>query len=270
MANKKNMAKTLETCWRYNTELMGAPLRLLKYSAGLQQRTNKQHFLVACMPKSGSTYFSSIVECLPNVHRRDLCGGYGRREQELDPLRLILNHPANYVGQLHVRCSDQTERLMTDFSITPVVLVRNIFDIIVSLRDHCKRETLDWSSMGYAYPFMAGWDHERLEFFLANMFIPWYFNFFLTWKNSDFGYFETYENLISDPRSTLARLLKVNGSQYSSADISRAIELAGGVDTRRNVGEVGRGGGLSDAAKDRILEMANFYEDEDFSILGIS
>lgn len=39
--------------------------------------------LVACMPKSGSTYLSGAIEALPGFIRAHLVPGYGRREQEL-------------------------------------------------------------------------------------------------------------------------------------------------------------------------------------------
>jgi hypothetical protein len=268
ISQTKILPKNLEKLWKYNNEIIGTPVRLLKYGLGFKQKTEKQHFLIACMPKSGSTYFSTILEGLPNVHRRDLSGGYGRREQELEPLRLIFNHSANYVSQLHIRCSDQNENLIEYFGIKPVVLVRNIFDIVVSLRDHFRNESVE-GSMGYAYQYMADWDNEDLEYYLANMFIPWYFNFFLTWKNSKLGYFETYENLISDPNSVVFRLLEKYDFEYSSAEVAGAIALAGVVETRRNVGRTGRGEALSETVKGHILKMASFYKKDDFSLLGI-
>ena len=268
MNSNKSLFEALKTINRYKLELISAPLRLCKYSLGRPQSNSKNHFLIACMPKSGSTYFSSILECLPDMSRRDLCGGYGRREQELDPMRLILNHHVNYVGQLHIRCSTQTENLVDQFALKPVVLFRNIFDIVISLRDHFRKESLDWTSMGYAYEYMADWDDQELEFFLTSMFIPWYFNFFLTWKNSHIGYFESYENLTVDTHATVVRLFEHYNCDYSVSNITSAIEKVSKIDTRLNVGKKGRGNMLNNIAKNEILKMEKFY-DEAFSILGL-
>ena len=100
----------------------------------------RNHVLIACFPKSGSTYLRTIIANLPNMVPVTLTTGYDRREQELSIEQLIFNHKKNYVASHHTRYSLITQKLMDDFEICPIVLVRNIYDVIISLHDHFFRE----------------------------------------------------------------------------------------------------------------------------------
>ena len=105
-----------------------------------------KHILIACMPKSASTYLCGIISALPEMSQMNLVAGHHRREQELCPLQCALGHHMNYVAAHHVRYSRATQDLLKSYKILPVVLVRNIFDCVVSLRDHLLRENSRYSA----------------------------------------------------------------------------------------------------------------------------
>src|SRR5579862_7683714 len=100
----------------------------------------RSHVLVACMPKSGSTFLCDIIAGLPGFRQVDLSPAYGRRQQELDEACLKRVNRFDYVSHNHVQYSDWTGALCRAYGVTPIVLVRDLFDVTVSLRDHIRNE----------------------------------------------------------------------------------------------------------------------------------
>jgi hypothetical protein len=98
-----------------------------------------QHrILLACAPKSGSSFLSAIFENLPDFHRSRLMSLSERREQELCPVMLerAVELEGSFVAQQHIRYSLMTNYYIKKYRLKPVVQVRSIFDLIVSFRDH--------------------------------------------------------------------------------------------------------------------------------------
>ncbi len=230
--------------------------------------TSRRHFLIACMPKSGSTYLTRIMGSLASSNCVSLVSGYGRREQELDTCFLLWQHRINYAAHHHVRYSDTLALQMSQFGVFPIVLVRNIFDIVVSLRDHFRNESVE-CSMGYAFPYMAEWEDAQIEEFIALMFIPWYLNFYLSWLECENKLFVTYEDMIRDPVSVVSMINKYNSFSFDEVEIEKAVQSANGVFTRKNKGITGRGEDLGQSVKDHICRMASLYTDVDFTPIGI-
>src|SRR5215469_14911124 len=102
-----------------------------------------KHILIACMPKSASTYLTGLLNEVAGVRQVVITVGHHRREQELCPFECALFHDLNYVAQAHVRYSQATQLIMTRFGIVPVILVRNIEDCVVSMREHLLNEDID-------------------------------------------------------------------------------------------------------------------------------
>lgn len=244
----------------------------------------ESRLLVACMPKSGSTFLCRTYEMLPGMRRGRLVPGYKRREQELCIDRLnsetersehilriskgAVAPPRGWVAQHHVRYSEPTAELIRRFRLTPVVLVRNIFDIVPSVRDHFTDQA-PFMSMAYVSEEMRSWPEARMHMFIADMVIPWYLNFFRTWQDCDAKLMISYEELISDKIGTLQKIADYAGLPVSNADVLAALgnEPTGG--TRLNKGVRGRGEGLADEVKDRIRYLASYYSDVDMSLIGL-
>ena len=233
------------------------------------------------MPKSGSTFLSKTLESLPGFRRGRLVPGYQRREQELciDRLnaeigiseKLIAEGTTlsrGYVAQHHIRFSGPTDAIMREYRIVPIVLVRNLFDIVQSLRDHLA-DTAPYMSMAYVSEEMRHWPEEQMHRFLADMAMPWYFNFFRSWQDCPDKLLISYEELMADKPAALRRICDHAGIELSEDDIIGALgaEPKGG--TRLNKGVSGRGEALAPEVKDRIRHFAKYYTDIDCSILGV-
>lgn len=218
--------------------------------------TRRKIILVACMPKSGSTYLTNQFKNLAGCADVPFVPSYDRREQELSGskifwLCLLLPHK-NLIAQHHVRCSQNTLDLINWFDIKTVVLTRNIEDIILSACDHFDNES--------TVSPMSFWNDELLKSaedagqsrfsILFRTMGPWLVNFYLTWKflapklrEKHKPIFLKYEDFYSDEALNFALLFKNlqlrNLRSYSSAKDTK---------TRFNKGQVGRG--MAELSKD--------------------
>jgi len=228
----------------------------------------KKHLLVACMPKSGSTFLTTILSNLNDFKRVHLVPQYGQREQELDVLKLISCDGYNYVAQHHLRNSQLTQELLEKFDVKLIVLVRNLYDITVSIRDHLRNESII-APMGYLLPSMTSWPNEQLEEFIVDLVIPWYFNFYVGWQECSHKLILTYEELAATPNTVIEKISKHYNLGISKGEINSSLDKSNSAQTRKNVAKVGRGEHLSDYCKQRINHMAKYYKDTDFSLIGL-
>lgn len=226
------------------------------------------HLLVACMPKSGSTFLATVLGNLPEMQVVSLVPGFDRREQELDLSLLHAVQGLNYVAQHHIRFSRPTENLLRHFDIRPIVLVRNIFDVVMSIKDHFRNESIE-GSMAYVIPEMKQWEDRELERFIVHMMIPWYFNFYMSWLNCEAKCLVRYEDLTNDPESVVASICNQVSLSVSPESIARAISISEKSPIRKNKGVAGRGEKLDYANRNLIVTMSSFYKGVDFSPIGI-
>jgi Sulfotransferase domain len=238
---------------------------------------DKNHILIACFPKSGSTWLSEVFAQLPEHQRAHLVPEYDRREHELAFERLIVFHQYNYVAQHHCRLSLPTERYLDIFSIKPVILVRNIFDCVISMKEFIDGgdkvdNTIDnrivWPFAYVPQDYYCCTDSERFNF-VIDMFVPWYFNFFVGWQGFSESKWVTYEELSARPEETVRSISDRFSFGLKQSAIKAALEGASRAPTRKNRAQVGRGEILSNAQKDRIHKFARYYPSNDFSMIGL-
>jgi len=250
---------------------------------------NSRAVLVACMPKSGSTFLSSVIANMPGFRREHIVPSYGRREQEISEpeiqaafvatqtLRRAFDlgemasteRPRAWVAQHHVKHNDETQLLIDTYQIVPVCLVRNIFDIVVSLRDHVANDS-PLTAVAYIDESMVGWAPERMYEFLIDLAVPWYIHFFVSWAKADSAVLVTYEDLIADPHAEIRRVLKAGRLPWNNDAIAAALETVAGADVRKNVGRTGRGNVIDSRLRARVEQYCNYYPDVDFSPIGIT
>ncbi len=243
--------------------------------------------IVACMPKSGSTFLTQLIAEIPGMRHGFPVAGYERREQEIclerlkqeilktKLLRQMRDHgtlpdmprPLGFVAQMHLRHSAPTASIIRNHGIVPVVLVRNLFDVVVSMKDHLCNRPVE-IPMAYVTTAMRAWPEDRLYAFIADMIIPWYLNFYLNWFNAGDVKFLTYEDLLANPKAVLRGVAEHVGLPLSDESLDAAVEAAQ-ARVPRNVGVAGRGERLPAAVKERIRHLASYYEDCDFSRLGL-
>lgn len=225
-------------------------------------KRNRQQILVACMPKSGSTFLTSVIGNLPGYRQACLVPAYGHREQELSEIMLSRHCLKKYVAQHHVRHSDWTEHVLKKYGVTPVVLTRHLFDVVPSMVDHINKES-PVAPAAHIEQSLTQFPREKQLHFAAQLVVPWYVNFYMGWRESisnGFALHITYEQMIEDTLGTVKRVLEHAGARISDDVITTAIEKTyGDGGFRFNAGRAGRGGGLPVHSKEYIREMLGFY-----------
>ena len=219
--------------------------------------------LLACMPKSGSTYLSDLLAALPLMHRAHLVPNYGRREQVLAVEQLAQYRRINYVSQLHLKPSSVTHELVRAFGLRPVVLTRNLWDVMASLRDHMYGGLFDWSMAQVDSAFLQ-WDEARQYDFLARAMMPWFIDFHVSWFRVPDKLALRYETLIAEPAATLAHVAEWAHLPASAQDVATAIAKVGRSRTF-NKGGSGRGQAVPEAARAHVRALASYYPDVDFT-----
>ena len=259
--------------------------------------------LVACMPKSASTFLTTAIAGLPGLRRTSLYPApVNRREQEFDLLRLLqeeaitaqicrnsydlslMSNLGNmlrggktiakalggegWVAQQHVRFSSVTACLIKDYRIVPVFLVRNIFDALISMRDHLRDNAVNMA-MAHFTPQMHNLSDEQMADFLVDMVAPWYINFFVSWQDCPDRVQVDFEQIRKDPVQCILSIMSTTDLKYSDKEVATAIENAKKKKVRMNKGVSGRGAAFDYAHKSRIRRYAEYYPFVDFAPIGI-
>ena len=238
----------------------------------LSEAGTAHRLLLACFPKSGSTFLAAILSNLPGFRKVPLVPAYGRREQELDMICLDAAQRAggHYVAQHHVRYSEETRRLIDLCSLHPIVLVRNIYDVVASVRDHLKtRGTI--IAQAYVPSDLPLWPDPAIEQFIAELIVPWYFNFYASWSQCPTRIELTYETLVAEPFSVVRHLCDRTSISATDAQLRTALATAGAnpQSTRFNAGICGRGQHINPAATAHIAKLALYYDFLNLSALGL-
>jgi uncharacterized membrane protein YkvA (DUF1232 family) len=211
------------------------------------------------MPKSGSTFLSDVISQLPGFQRAVLYPSSDRREQELDEFCLRQVNKFDYVAQSHSRYSEWTADMCRAYDLKPIILVRSLLDVVVSLRDHVRKQSHIWP-MFFAEPPHASLDDATLELMLARLATPWYVNFYMGWRQAPDTLMVSYEELIREPVKTVRDILTFSGAAPPLAEIEAAVEAVRRTGrSRLNVGVAGRGAKLRPRTIRAVLELLDFY-----------
>lgn len=239
----------------------------------------RKHAALISSPKSGSTWLGTVLEPLLGWHILHLLPYYGRREQEPEIHRLLLA-PRNknvFTPSEHCRYNGEILNLFKVARSQVIFQFRNIFDMVVSFRDHMNSEGVHWSMAYVDEDTWNSFDDERKLDLIVDMIVPWYFNFYCGWITSEFikdpsrAIIVRYENLREDTVGEVQRVCEFLGEPKNAEDVSAAIELSSRKNTRKNKGVVGRGTTqLNDAQRERIIHYTRYYPTVDFTLLGIT
>lgn len=229
--------------------------------------------LLACMPKSGSTWMTTLLEETLNLAPIRCYLEPDRNEQEIDSLALFQSwgRRALFVQQ-HIRYSRTLMRLCRGFSTKVVVLTRRLDDVVVSLCDHILSESPVFA-MSYMEAKWFNRKSQKEQFdFLIDHTMPWYFNFFVGWQRAIRNDKEhiiqvCYEDLIRDTASCIERVATFYGASVANL-LSQQLDKRNA--TRYNQGRAGRGKEvLTTAQRARLRRLANHYPDCDFKSVGL-
>ena len=233
-------------------------------------------FLI-CAPKSGSTWLTKILENVLGWPSIKLLPAYGNREQELDLSELIANNVSGKVfsPHQHLRYSDYTEKILSMLDSHVILQVRDIYDTIMSYRDHMNNENV---KVPAAFMNDENWDllndAEKLSF-VVDLVVPWYFNFYCGWTTSDLykqGRVKviTYNIMKENTFSTVSNILDYIGESTENSIIEKAISQIAKKNTRKNKGVSGRGDSIPDSLRKQVINYTKYYPKINFDLLGIS
>lgn len=243
---------------RRNNRLLNATYLAMDglMSGILPQR--KPHILIACMPKSASTFLASAISELQGFRRCRLTPDWGAREQELSAVRLSRYNHSRYVSQHHLRCSTWTRQLITQYNLTPVVLVRNLADSVISIRDHIRRAPGAGPAAYFDESHLAMPDSE-FEDAIVRLNIPWYLNFYAGWRAEGDVPIYDFDEYTAEPVRIMSEILNMASVNMPDEKIAAALERVSKSKTRFNVGQSGRGRQLSDNAKASLVRLLELY-----------
>jgi hypothetical protein len=237
-----------------------------------------QFVLIACMPRTASTFVSSVLVEVTGFSRAMLTHAYGRYEQELYLPKVVDASLRSSVTQQHVRATPVNLEIMKRFSMRSVVLVRNLFDVVVSVRDYLFLEGFDRFPTMYATKAFAEMTVEEQFDFIITFGMPWYFDFYVSWYDAcESGRAEalwvTYEELCRDWPAGISKILQHCSIAKPRDEVVSAIERTRAREVRTirlNEGVSGRGEGrLNEAQRDRLRGMARLYPWVDFGPVGL-
>lgn len=236
----------------------------IAYGAHKVSASTNPHVLLACMPKSASTFLSTALSNLPGMERVWLAPGGKRVEQEFNLVSLAANSRRGYVAQQHIRFGDHADRQIRRFGITPFYMTRNLFDCVASLRDHTRNET-SLNPLAWITEEHAELPDVELEDMIVDLIMPWYIQFLVSWRECHEAVEIPYESVRNDPKSVVQMIASRAGIRATSSDILDAVEKAKSMPTRKNKAISGRGSDISEYAKERILKLIRHYPTVDFT-----
>jgi tetratricopeptide (TPR) repeat protein len=253
---------------------VGLRARLSDYTDAISPEDLGRHIFIACVPKSASTFLKDTLVALTGYGDVFMVYAAGQTEHELYLPTILKTAGIDTVTQQHCRASDANIHLMQAFRIRPIVLVRNIFDSVMSLLDFYDGGA--YFNSYFRADFKALDRETKIDLLIDNV-IPWYLQFVASWdlvekQNRLELMWLTYEDLISDKPAAIQKVLNFYGLGVSSRDVERKVrELESeGKKIRFNKGIAGRGRtGLDDRQKAQIRRLTRYYPSTDFSRIGL-
>lgn len=273
-------AIAVQPCPTYYVSLANAlaytkePARLSDYTTAYSPGQLGIHIFIACAPKSGSTFLKNVMVNLTKFRPIFSVFAALQNEHELDLPIWVKFGKTNTVTQQHCRASEANIQVMQAFGINPIVLVRNIYDSIISLRDFY-RTGFTTTTYYNREDFDRSTEVQQTDLIIDNV-LPWYFQFIYSWQRAEAEkrvevHWLKYEDMIGDKAGTVERLLRVHGLNAQRAEIEQIVVSTEG-DARRNrfnKGVAGRGEMLTARQRERISALARHYPSADFSCVGL-
>ncbi len=250
------------------------PALLSDFSPEIKPEQLGHHLFIACVPKSASTFLKDLLLNLTGY--RDLFSVYAAGQSEHEIYLPTLRDAAqrNTVTQQHCRASDANVHLMQAFGIRPVVLVRNIFDSVISLLDFYNKGAFQTSYFRADWPLLD--EETKIDLLIENV-IPWYFQFVSSWDLAEKQkrlevHWLSYEELIADKPSSVQQVLEFYGLGAPRRGVEQRIREieAQGKKIRFNKGVAGRGKSeLSDRQMEQVRRLTRYYPSTDFGRIGL-
>ncbi len=247
---------------------------------------NRETVIVNSFPRSSSSFTTDLLKDIFKLKRVFLIYRNGSSEQDLFEPEIIRNIPYNTIAQHHFKATGSNIHLISRYNVKVIILVRNIFDTIVSIREAVinfiskyegKKELYENGIMPIFYcneKFIKMTEKEQYDLIVDHA-VPWLIQFYVSWT-------EIYK------KGNIS-LKFVNYSEITAATENKILEISDFLKIRpanslnetiiqhsrnpRNAGaKSGSGRGkkiLSSEQIERVICIAKRYTDYDFSEIGI-
>jgi tetratricopeptide (TPR) repeat protein len=245
-----------------------------------EERGDKRLIVVAAAPKSGSTFLANSLCNLTGANYFRLCSAYSTNEQDLYLPALCIANPYGCVSQLHIKGSFHNAALMRAFDIKPIILVRQIYDTVISLKNDLrkKQESPEFATGKNGFSFI--WQDESLKNLnndqlidaIIDLAVPWYVNFYVSWQNlcaqgAVDAIWITYEQMMTEKESTLTTISSFLGFRDIGKIDDVILSKKYSTFSKGNTGEGIKQ--LTSTQIERIKEHFKYYPDIDFSKFGV-
>jgi len=228
---------------------------------------------IAAMPKSGSSFLCAILEELTGYEYHWFVYAGGRSQQELYFPAMVNAIGKNVITKTHSLGIAPTVNLLKLFGIKPIITIRNIPDVVVSMRDHFYCED-HWTSTAYIPFSVYKMNDEHIYDMIIDLCVPWLISFYVSWQEAKVKSHQVfYNDFIGNEKNTVKTIMGFLGISKTSEEIEQAIDQAMKHETsvlRRNKVVAGRGAELlSDKQMKHIRRYSDYYPETDLSpILG--
>lgn len=228
----------------------------------------REHVFVAGMMKSGGVHISNCLGLILGWRRSSLCSWQqaGVTEHDVNPFVAGTMLPQGaYIFHQHTRAWTTNTDILKTFGIKPIVLTRNVADVIMSVRDNCVSDTQkDFDPKGLPGTYVPGefndWTREEQEVFLVQNLGPWLLSFYISWRRqTDLAcLWVTYEEHFKDQVASFRRMLEWIGwgQEYPANALERVANMR---PHNFNKGVSGRGQGMSQKAKRILVELMDAW-----------
>ena len=252
------------------------PSVLADYCDTMEPADIAPHLLIACQPKSGSTFLKNVLCEITGFRDLFLFHASGQSEQDLFYPVLLEFATVPTVTQQHCRAAEANIQLMQAFGMRAVVLVRNLADVIVSLRDFYTQGAI-LGTFFHPDVWMRLCPERQIDLIIDHV-VPWHLQFLASWQQADKEQrvpvlWLTYEDLMRDQSSAVQKVLAFHGIDVPEEKIAAALAALAGEPRRNrfNKGVSGRGQTtISPEQMGRIRRLAEYFHGTDFSLYGVS
>lgn len=241
---------------------------------------------IFAMPKSGSTFAMSTISQAVRLAALSLTSvvgnmgasasffGMNGRAQELDELAILLQTArgkGSWVAQHHTCFTPYLGLQLKFYGIRPILMIRNVFDAIISMDDMIMETRQSGVWWGDAFVLPARYNELsracRLEI-LAREFGSWLVKFYLSWRRGiDLGVVDPlllrYETDVRDPSifaAKVAERLALGDGECRRLAASTAAPQR--KTTRFNKGVTGRGAEIPPESRAMLRSYAECFRDE--------
>lgn len=226
------------------------------------------------MPKSASLYIIQLLASSLNYENHQI--GFNEQGGSIYYPRLLMGATAqhNTISHCHAEPTNVVLKYINNFNIHPIVLYRNLLDVIVSRRDMLLKDKFAGNFLSeYANKQFINSSEEHQFQVVIDLFANEYLNFYTSWRNLRTKlkiHYINYNELIENEISMVQRVGEFLGCEVSEENIlkvSESIRQLGGINFNQGVRNRGKQL-LSDEHIDRLREKARMFDCSDEEFLG--